>query len=157
MDFLEICNLKETLSSKLSNMTSYFKSSHLKKNLFFLLLTILSTTVFGAVATDMAPVDGLTCFTVQPDGSSATISWDAVDAAASYRIYYVRESDSLRSQDFTTQGLSIALSGLEEEDYTVYVEALSLDGSTVIASGGIQFLAIGAFFGKVTWGIVILT
>ncbi len=133
-------------------MTNLLKFFPCKKILLFFTFSFLSIIAFGAVAFNFSPVDDLNRFTVQPDESSATISWDALTDATAYQIYYVRESDGFRSQNFSTQALSYTFTGLEEGTYTFHVEALNNGVVMVIATAAILFLGIGAFFGKVSWG-----
>lgn len=51
---------------------------------------------------------------------SVSFSWDGVEGATAYKVYYVRKDDNYTSQEYTTGNTSIAFSELPSGTYDFY-------------------------------------
>jgi len=91
---------------------------HALATLFFLLAIMVSSFSAPTAMDCSCPSPNVTL--TSHTFTSVSFSWDAIDGATAYKVWYFRTGDNYTSQEVTTDGATISFSNLPAGTYTFY-------------------------------------
>lgn len=102
------------------------------KRLFILLLVLVTVLTLAAPAALAANLATPKIKSVTASGKAVTVTWDKVDGAEAYRLFYMKNGKWAKLKD--TTGTSLTLNGTYGKTYTYTVRCITADGAKYTSS-----------------------